>query len=102
MQLRRNAEAAQAYHTVVVEAPPASKRYFEGLAGLAASLEAATDKEGAKRAYREIVDTSQDPELVRWAKGRLAAFDAPAPPSREAPASQAQAQGPRGVRRGLR
>ena len=85
LQLRRSAEAAQAYHTVVVEAPPASKRYFEGLAGLAASLEAGTDKEGAKRAYREIVDTSQDPELVRWAKGRLAAFDAPAPPSRDAP-----------------
>ncbi len=85
LQLRRNAEAAQAYHTVVVEAPPASKRYFEGLAGLAVALEAATDREGARRAYREIVDTSQDPELVRWAKGHLAAFDAPAPPSREAP-----------------
>ena len=85
LQLRRSAEAAQAYHAVVVESPPASKRYFEGLAGLAAALEAGTDKEGAKRAYREIVDTSQDPELVRWAKGRLATFDAPAAPPREAP-----------------
>jgi TolA-binding protein len=96
LQLRRNAEAAQAYHTVVVEAPPASKRYFEGLAGLAASLEAATDKEGAKRAYREIVDTSQDPELVRWAKARLAAFDAPAPPSREAPRPKPKPKAPGG------
>jgi TolA-binding protein len=96
LQLRRNAEAAQAYHAVVVEAPPASKRYFEGLAGLAASLEAATDKEGAKRAYREIVDTSQDPELVRWAKGRLAAFDAPAPPSREAPRPKPKPKAPAG------
>ena len=57
LQLRRNPEAAQAYHAVIVESPPKSKRYFEGLAGLAASLEAATDREGAKRAYREIVDT---------------------------------------------
>ena len=72
LQLRRNPEAAQAYHAVVVESPPASKRYFEGLAGLAASLEAATDRDGARRAYREIVDTSQDPELVQWAKRRLA------------------------------
>ena len=102
MQLRRNAEAAQAYHTVVVEAPPASKRYFEGLAGLAASLEAATDKEGAKRAYREIVDTSQDPELVRWAKGAPRRVRRPGPAFAGGPASQAQAQGPRGVRRGLR
>jgi TolA-binding protein len=85
LQLRRNGEAAQAYHAVVAEAPPASKRYFEGLAGLAAALEAATDKDGAKRAYREIVDTSQDPELVRWAKARLAALEAPAPPPREKP-----------------
>jgi len=80
LQLRRNAEAAQAYHAVAVEAAPASKRYFEGLAGLAAALEAAADKEGATRAYREIVNTSQDPELVRWAKGRLSALEAPAPP----------------------
>jgi TolA-binding protein len=96
LQLRRNAEAAQAYHTVVAEAPPASKRYFEGLAGLAASLDAATDKEGAKRAYREIIDTSQDPELVRWAKGRLAVFDAPAPPSREAPRPKPKPKAPAG------
>jgi TolA-binding protein len=83
LQLRRNPEAAQAYHAVVVESPPASKRYFEGLAGLAAALEAATDREGASRAYREIVDTSQDPELVRWAKGRLGPLEAPPPPPRE-------------------
>ena len=104
LQLRRSAEAAQAYHAVVVESPPASKRYFEGLAGLAAALEAGTDKEGAKRAYREIVDTSQDPELVRWAKGRLAAFDAPAAAAAggSAPRSQAQAQGTREVMRGFR
>lgn len=79
LQLRRNAEAAQAYHTATVEAAKGSKRYFEGLAGLAAALEA-TDKEGAKRAYREIVDTGQDPELVRWAKSRLTALETPAPP----------------------
>ena len=81
LQLRRNAEAAQAYHAAVVEAAPASKRYFEGLAGLAAALEGTADKEGATRAYREIVNTSQDPELVRWAKGRLAALDPPPAPS---------------------
>jgi TolA-binding protein len=81
LQLRRNPEAAQAYHAVVVEAAPASKRYFEGLAGLAASLEA-TDKEGAKRAYREIVDSSQDPELVQWAKRRLGPLEAPPAPPR--------------------
>lgn len=83
LQLRRNAEAAQAYHTVTVEAPAASKRYFEGMAGLAAALEAATDRDGARRAYREIVDTSQDPELARWAKGRLTGLEAP--PPRDAP-----------------
>jgi TolA-binding protein len=94
LQLRRNAEAAQAYHAAVVEAPPASKRYFEGLAGLAAALEAATDKEGAKRAYREIVDTGQDPELVRWAKGRLTTLDAPAP--REAPRPKPKPKAPAG------
>ena len=80
---------------MVVEAPPASKRYFEGLAGLAASLEAATDRDGARRAYREIVDTSQDPELVRWAKGRLAAFESPAAARRAR--AQAQAQEPEGA-----
>jgi TolA-binding protein len=85
LQLRRNAEAAQAYHAVVVEATPASKRYFEGLAGLAVALEAATDKEGAMRAYREIVDTSQDLKLARWAKGRLGALEAPPPPPRVTP-----------------
>jgi TolA-binding protein len=83
LQLRKNAEAAQAYHAVIVEAPPASKRYFEGLAGLAAALEAATDREGARRAYREIVESGEDPELVRWARGRLGALDSP--PPREAP-----------------
>jgi TolA-binding protein len=81
LQLRKNPEAAQAYHAVVVEAPAGSKRYFEGLAGLAAALEAATDRDGARRAYREIADSSQDPELVRWAKGRLGALDSP--PRRE-------------------
>ncbi|HEY7141613.1 MAG TPA: tetratricopeptide repeat protein [Methylomirabilota bacterium] len=96
LQLRRNAEAAQAYHTVVVEAPAASKRYFEGLAGLAVALESATDKEGARRAYREIVDTGQDPDLVRWAKGRLAALDAPAPPTREAPRPKPRPKAPGG------
>jgi TolA-binding protein len=85
LQLHRNAEAAQAYHAATVEAVPASKRYFEGLAGLAAALEAATDKDGATRAYREIVDASPDPDLVRWAKGRLGALEAPAPPSRATP-----------------
>jgi hypothetical protein len=86
LQLRKNSEAAQAYHAVVVEAPPASKRYFEGLAGLAAALEAVADKEGAKRAYREIIDGGQDPDLARWAKGRLDVLEAPPPPPpREAP-----------------
>ena len=94
LQLRRNAEAAQAYHTVTVEASPASKRYFEGLAGLAAALEAGTDKEGATRAYREIVDTSPDPELVRWAKGRLGALEAPASPPRATPRPKAKPKTP--------
>jgi hypothetical protein len=86
LQLRRNPDAAQAYHAVVVESAPKSKPYFEGLAGLAASLEAGTDREGAKRAYREIVDTGQDPELVQWAKRRLAGLEAPPPPPpRKAP-----------------
>ena len=94
LQLRRNAEAAQAYHAVVAGAQPGSKRYFEGLAGLAAALEAAADKEGAKRAYREIVDTSQDPELVRWAKGRLTALETPVPsPPRDAPRPKAKPKG---------
>jgi TolA-binding protein len=94
LQLRRNADAAQAYHAVVAEAPPASKRHFEGLAGLAAALEAATDKDGAKRAYREIVDTSQDAELVRWAKGRLTVLETPAPaPPRDAPRPKAKPKG---------
>jgi len=94
LQLRRNAEATQAYRAVVVEAQPGSKRYFEGLAGLAATLEAAADKEGAKRAYREIVDTSQDTELVRWAKGRLSALETPAPsPPRDAPRPKSKPKG---------
>ncbi len=96
LQLRKNAEAAQAYHTVVVESPPASKRHFEGLGGMAASLEAATDQEGAKRAYREIVDSSQAtelvPDLVRWARGRLQALEAPPPPPRKAPPTKSKAK----------
>jgi len=95
LQLRRSPEAAQAYHAVVVEAPPGSKRYFEGLAGLAVALEV-TDREGAKRAYREIVDSGQAPEvvpeLVRWARGRLQALDAPAPTPREAPKPRPKAK----------
>ena len=94
LQLRRNPEAAQAYHAVVAEAAPGSKRYFEGLAGLAAALEAAADKQGARRAYREIVDSSQDPELVRWAKGRLAVLETPAPsPPRDAPRAKPKPKG---------
>jgi TolA-binding protein len=85
--------AAQAYHAVVVEAAPGSKRYFEGLAGLAASLDAATDREGAKRAYREIVDGSQDPDLVRWAKGRLSTFETPPPRDTPPPKSKAKPKG---------
>jgi TolA-binding protein len=86
LQLRRNPEAAQAYHAVVVESSPKSKQYFAGLAGLAASLEAATDRDGAKRAYREIADTSEDAELVQWAKRRLGGLEAPPPPPpRKAP-----------------
>jgi TolA-binding protein len=93
LQLRRNPEAAQAYHAVVVESPPKSKRYYEGLAGLAASLEAASDREGAKRAYREIVDTSEDPNLVQWAKRRLGGLDAPPPPPpREVPRAKSKAK----------
>jgi TolA-binding protein len=83
LQLRKNPEAAQAYHAVVVAAPPGSKRYFEGLAGLAASLEAATDRDGARRAYREIIDSAPDPDLVQWARRRLAALETP--PPRETP-----------------
>jgi TolA-binding protein len=94
LQLRRNVEAAQAYHTASVEAAPGSKRYFEGLAGLAAALEAASDREGARRAYREIVETGQDPELVRWAKSRLTALETPAPaPPRDAPRPKAKPKG---------
>jgi TolA-binding protein len=93
LQLRRNPEAAQAYHAVVVEAAPGSKRYFEGLAGLAASLDAGTDREGAKRAYREIVDGSQDPDLVRWAKGRLSTFETPPPRDTPPPKSKAKPKG---------
>lgn len=96
LQLRRNPEAAQAYHTVVVEAAPGSKRYFEGLAGLAASLDAATDREGAKRAYREIIDGSPDPDLVRWAKARLAALETPPPRDTPPPKSKAKPKGARG------
>jgi TolA-binding protein len=94
LQLRRNAEAAQAYHAVALEAPPASKRYFEGVAGLAASLEAATDREGARRAYREIVDTSPDPDLVRWAKTRLSALETPPPRDPKRPPPKAKPKGP--------
>jgi len=96
LQLRRNPEAAQAYHAVVVEAAPGSKRYFEGLAGLAASLDAATDREGAKRAYREIIDGSPDPDLVRWAKARLAALETPPPRDTPPPKSKAKPKGARG------
>jgi TolA-binding protein len=94
LQLRRNSDAAQAYHAVTVEAPRGSKRYFEGLAGLAAALDAATDREGAKRAYREIIEGSHDLELVRWARGRLAASENP--PPRNAPAPKAKPKGARG------
>ena len=95
LQLRKNSEAAQAYHAVVVEAPPASKRYFEGLAGLAAALEAVADKEGAKRAYLEFVDSDRDPDLARWAKGRLDVLEAPAPPPpREAPRPKPKPKAP--------
>jgi hypothetical protein len=93
LQLRRNSEAAQAYHTVTVEASRGSKRYFEGLAGLAASLDAATDREGAKRAYREIIEGSQDLELVRWARGRLATFETPPPRDPPAPKAKARPKG---------
>jgi TolA-binding protein len=96
LQLRRSPEAAQAYHAVVVEAAQGSKRYFEGLAGLAASLDAATDREGAKRAYREIIDGSQDPDLVRWAKARLATLEAPPPRDTPPPKSKAKSKGARG------
>ncbi len=90
LQLRKNAEAAQAYHAVLAESPRASKRYFEGLAGLAAALEAATDRDGARRAYREIIETSQDPELTNWAQRRLGALETP--PPRETPRPKAKAK----------
>jgi TolA-binding protein len=93
LQLRRNADAAQAYHAVAAEAPPGSKRYFEGVAGLAAALEAATDRDGARRAYREIVDGAADADLVRWARGRLQALEAP-PPVREAPRPKPKPKAP--------
>jgi hypothetical protein len=96
LQLRRNPEAAQAYHAVVVETTQGSKRYFEGLAGLGASLDAATDREGAKRAYREIIDGSPDPDLVRWAKARLAALEAPPPRDTPPPKSKAKPKGAKG------
>jgi TolA-binding protein len=90
LELRKNAEAAHAYHAVAVEALQGSKRYFEGLAGLAAALEAATDRDGARRAYREIVDRSQNPELISWAQRRLGALDAP--PPREGPRPKSKAK----------
>ena len=71
LQLRKNPEAAQAYHAVVVEAPPASKRYFEGLAGLAASLEAG-DRQG-RRPSAPIARSSTAARIRSWYAGPRAA-----------------------------
>jgi tetratricopeptide (TPR) repeat protein len=102
LQLRRNAEAAQAYHTVVVEAPPTSKRYFEGLAG-PRCLARGRDRQGRRQAGvpgdRRHQPGSGSRTLGQGAPRRVRR---PGPTFAGGPASQAQAQGPRGVRRGLR
>ena len=80
LQLRRNDEAAQAYALVLAEAPAGSPARWSGVAGAGLADEARRDLDGARRAYREIVTGSPDPTLVRWAKERLQALDAPSPP----------------------
>lgn len=86
LQLRRNAQAVQAYHSVVLEAPDGSSERFEGLAGLGLASEEVQDTDSARRAYRQILEQSREERFVRWARERLRGLDArEAPPSREAP-----------------
>jgi TolA-binding protein len=90
LQARRTEEAAQAYRAVVAEAPADSPDRFRGLAGVALAAEVQKDVPAAKEAYQQIVTGAGDPELVRWAKGRLLALAASGatPPRDVAPGRQ--------------
>jgi hypothetical protein len=89
LQARKNGEAERAYATVVDEAPRGSSERFNGLAGVGLTAEAQRERDAAKRAYQEIVGGASDPELVRWAKGRLQNLEArQATPPRDVPKSK--------------
>jgi TolA-binding protein len=86
LQLRRNAQAVQAYHSVVQEAPDGSSERFEGLAGLGLASEEVKDTEAARRAYQQILAQSREERFVQWARERLQRLEArEAPPPRPAP-----------------
>ena len=59
----------------MAEAPPDSSDRFRGLAGVALAAEVQKDLPAAREAYQQIAAGAPDPELSRWAKGRLLALD---------------------------
>jgi TolA-binding protein len=86
LQLRRNVQAVQAYHSVTLEAPGDSPERFQGLAGLALASEVVQDMASARRAYQEILQQSRDEKLLRWAQERLEGLEPrEAPTPREPP-----------------
>ena len=75
LQARRPEEAGQAYGRVVAESNADSPDRYRALAGLALVAEYQKAPSTAREVYQQIAVGASDPELVRWAKGRLLALD---------------------------
>lgn len=87
LNLGRQAEAQGAFERALGQAPPGSPEAFRARAGLALVHEASGELAKAREAYGAIVEGSEDQELVRWAKARLARLEAKEkkPPHKSAP-----------------
>lgn len=87
LKLGRQADARGAFERALGQAPAGSPEAFRARAGLALVHEASGELAKAREAYAGIIEGSKDPELVRWAKARLARLKAQEkkPPHKSAP-----------------
>jgi TolA-binding protein len=92
-------DADTAYTAALGEAGDATPERFRALAGVGLVAESRKTADAARRAYQEIVDKADDPELVKWARGRLEGLEErpkkpetakPAPPAGGRPKPRAK------------
>jgi TolA-binding protein len=86
-------EAARVYGLVAERAVGGSDLQLRAVAGTGIVAEARGDMDEARRRYQEIVGSTTDRDLVRWAEARLKVLEPPAPPDAEKAGQAAESAG---------